>query len=265
MPTTSTESVAYLSLGSNMGEREEQIQNALKALERLPDTRLLRKSPLYESKAWGKTDQADFLNMVVEVNTNLAPHTLLRHCQNIEKQLGREEGEKWGPRPIDIDILLFGDRSIRTATLVLPHARMWERHFVLRPLADLLPNLVGPKGVSIEEMLRMDEIAGSRSSLTALESKGMKVKIARVFFTLLILDFGFWILDFGRTGATPISYGASIPQSIQNPNPKSKIQNPKSKIQNPKSKMAGAGCLRCVEHRVRCARLYSLCAGGLRA
>ena len=162
MPTTSTESMAYLSLGSNMGEREEQIENAVKALDRLPDTRVLRQSPLYESKPWGKTDQAEFLNLVVEISTNLAPHTLLRHCQNIEKQQGREDGEKWGPRPIDIDILLFGDRRIRTATLVLPHAHMWERHFVLRPLADLLPDLSGPKGTSIEEMLGSDEIAGQQ-------------------------------------------------------------------------------------------------------
>jgi len=162
MPTTSTESVAYLSLGSNMGEREAQIEAALRALGRLPDTRVLRKSPWYESKPWGKTDQPDFLNMVVEISTNLAPHTLLRHCQSIEKAQGREEGEKWGPRPIDIDILLFGDRRIRTATLVLPHARMWERHFVLRPLADLLPDLNGPGNTPIVDMLQKDEIASQQ-------------------------------------------------------------------------------------------------------
>lgn len=160
MPTTSTESLAYLGLGSNMGEREAQISTALDALDRLPDTKVLRKSPLYESKPWGKTDQPDFLNMVAEISTRLAPHTLLSHCQNIEKGQGREDGEKWGPRPIDVDILLFGDRRIRTATLVLPHARMWERHFVLRPLADLLPNLVSPDGTPLDQMLQKDEIAG---------------------------------------------------------------------------------------------------------
>ena len=162
---TSTETIAYLGIGSNMGEREDQIESAIGYLDRLPETQVLRRSPIYESKPWGKSDQSDFLNMVAEVSTKLPPHTLLRHCKSIEKRMGREEAEEqWGPRPIDIDILLFGDRRVRTATLVLPHAHMWERHFVLRPLADLLPNLTAPDGTPIEQMLQKEEIASQSVS-----------------------------------------------------------------------------------------------------
>ena len=125
----------------------------------LPETRILGRSPLYESKAWGKTNQPDFLNMVVEISTNIDPQVLLDNCKKIEAKLGREPGEQWGPRPIDIDILLYGDKHLNTATLVLPHRRMWQRQFVLRPLADLLPNLIGPDNSPVEEVLQREEIA----------------------------------------------------------------------------------------------------------
>ncbi len=142
-----------------MGERTAQIEEALARIGRLPKTRILRRSPIYESKPWGKTNQPDFLNIVVEISTNIEPHVLLHHCKKIETQLGREPGEHWGPRPIDVDILLYGDKRLKTATLVLPHKRMWERQFVLRPLADLLPNLAGPDNIPIEKFLQREEIA----------------------------------------------------------------------------------------------------------
>lgn len=176
----SRESLAYLGLGSNMGdmlgEREEQLEMALAAIERIPTTNILRKSPIYESKPWGYTNQPDFLNMVVEVSTNLDPHKLLQHCQSIERAQGRPaeaDREHWGPRPIDIDILLFGDRQIKTATLFVPHPRMWERNFVLRPLADLLPETVGPDGTSIKEMLRSEKL--SSQELWAYEDEPGKI------------------------------------------------------------------------------------------
>ena len=169
--TDTTSTVAYLGLGSNMGDRVAQIEEAITMIGHLPETRILRRSPLYESKPWGKTDQPDFLNMVVEISTNIGPHVLLHHCKEIEAKLGREPGERWGPRPIDIDIVLYGDKHINTATLTLPHQRMWERQFVLRPLADLLPNLVGPDNAPIEKFLQREEIAAQGVREYRLERK----------------------------------------------------------------------------------------------
>ena len=154
-----TDTIAYLGLGSNMGDRVVQIEEAIAMLDQLPGTHVLRRSPLYESKPWGKTDQPDFLNMVVVLSTNIDPRILLHHCKEIETQLGRKSGERWGPRPIDIDILLYDEMHLESATLTLPHPRIWERQFVLRPLADLLPNLAGPDNTPIGKVLQREEIA----------------------------------------------------------------------------------------------------------
>src|SRR6476646_523883 len=120
------EIITYLSLGSNMGDRMQQLQSALAAISKLPSTRIVKQSPVYETKAWGKIDQLDFLNLVVEIATGLDPHELLRRCKEIEARQGRVPGERWGPRPVDVDILLYGDRHISTGDLTLPHPRMWE-------------------------------------------------------------------------------------------------------------------------------------------
>jgi 2-amino-4-hydroxy-6-hydroxymethyldihydropteridine diphosphokinase len=151
--------IAYLGLGSNMDDPRSQLELAIAAISRLPRTELLRRSPMYVSKPWGKMDQPDFLNMVVEIRTGLAPHTLLRHCKHIEAEQGRVERERWGPRELDIDILMFNDRLIRTASLIVPHPRMWQRAFVLRPLADLRPDLRSPQAISILDVLRGEELA----------------------------------------------------------------------------------------------------------
>ena len=158
---TTTNTTAYLGLGTNMGDRDAQLGAALAAIAKIPATTIARESPIYETKPWGKTDQPDFLNMVVEVSTQLEPHTLHRHLQKIERDLGREpeEGEKWGPRPIDIDLLLYGSRTLKTASLRVPHPRMWERHFVLRPLADLAPDTVAPDGSPISRLLEDEQIS----------------------------------------------------------------------------------------------------------
>jgi 2-amino-4-hydroxy-6-hydroxymethyldihydropteridine diphosphokinase len=97
--------------------------------------------------------------MVVEIRTALAPHALLRHCKHIEAEQGRIEGDRWGPRELDIDILIFNQRVVRTANLIIPHPRLWQRAFVLRPLADLRPDLKSPQGSSILNVLRQDEIS----------------------------------------------------------------------------------------------------------
>ena len=157
-----TETTAYLGLGSNMGERAEQLETALAAINKIPATRIVSKSPIYESRAWGKMEQPDFLNMVIEISTQLDPQKLLRHCKDIEARQGRIEGEKWGPRPIDVDVLLYGMRQIRTASLVVPHLHLWERAFVLRPLADIAPDLSAGDGTPITQWLERPEIAAQQ-------------------------------------------------------------------------------------------------------
>lgn len=149
----------YLGLGSNMRNPPAQLEAAVAALDGLPTTHVGRISPLYLSKAWGKTDQPDFLNMVVEIDTALAPASLLRKIKQIEADQGRTPGERWGPRPVDIDILLYDKQEINTPTLVIPHPRMWERAFVLRPLADLAPDLISSDGTPITTVLRQEPIA----------------------------------------------------------------------------------------------------------
>lgn len=169
--TEPVENIAYLGLGSNMGDRLAHLQSGVAALERLPDTHVLRQSSVYVSKAWGKTDQADFLNMVVEIGTYLDPTSLLVYCKDIERAEGRGPGERWGPRPLDIDILLFDDVVLVTQRLTIPHPRMWERRFVLRPLADLRPDLIAPDGVPITSLLEREDIASQAVWPYELESK----------------------------------------------------------------------------------------------
>src|SRR5438067_9389317 len=149
---------AYLGLGSNMGDREAHLEAGVEAIGRLHGTRVLRRSPLYESEPWGPVEQPNYLNMVVEVATALPPEELLHLCKEIEKEQGRVPGERWGPRPLDIDILLYDDRHIHTESLTVPHPRMWERAFVLLPLADLAPALRGPDGRSIMELLEQESM-----------------------------------------------------------------------------------------------------------
>ena len=151
--------IVYLGLGSNMHNPPAQLEAAVAALGLLPATRVQHISPVYVSKAWGKTDQPDFLNMVVEIDTALAPASLLRAVKQIEADQGRTPGERWGPRPVDIDILLYDKQEINTPTLVIPHPRMWERAFVLCPLADLVPDLISSDGTLITDLLRQEPIA----------------------------------------------------------------------------------------------------------
>ena len=138
----------YLSLGSNVGEREGNLRAAL---EQLSPARV---SPIYETEPVDYTDQAWFLNVVAEVRTELGPAEFLARTQDIERELGRERTVPKGPRTIDLDILLFGEAVIRTGDLEVPHPRLAARRFVLQPLADLAPHLRHPvTGASVQEML----------------------------------------------------------------------------------------------------------------
>jgi len=143
----------YLSLGSNIGDREANLRAALERLPR-PGLGLLRVSPIYETEPLDYTDQRWFLNLVAEAETSLLPMQLLAHTAKIERELGRVRTVAKGPRTIDIDILLYGNAVVRTVRLEVPHPRMAERRFVLAPLSDLAPDLRHPVSRStVREML----------------------------------------------------------------------------------------------------------------
>jgi 2-amino-4-hydroxy-6-hydroxymethyldihydropteridine diphosphokinase len=163
---------AYLSLGANVGDRRENLARALRLLE-APDVRVVRVSSVYETEPVGVAPQTWFLNLVAEIETSLFPRQLLRWCQQIEKDLGRKRKGDNSPRPIDIDILLFGNAAVDTAGLTIPHPRMHERRFVLEPLAEIAPALPHP-GLrrSVSELLAETRGQAVRrvSGLTAKES-----------------------------------------------------------------------------------------------
>jgi len=135
----------YLSLGSNLGDRAAMLAAAVDGLGRVTGVCVRRVSPLYESEPWGLTEQPKFLNIVVEIETALAPLELLQAVKALEQRLGRRPGLRWGPRSIDIDLILWGSVTVHTPELSLPHERFRERAFVLTPLADLAPEAVDPE------------------------------------------------------------------------------------------------------------------------
>lgn len=131
---------AFLGLGSNMGDRRRQLQAAI---AQLPD--VVAVSALYETQPLGGSPgQSPYLNMVVELDTDLSPRQLLELGQALEVAAGRVRGARWGPRPLDVDVLLVDGQVVESDDLVVPHPRMWERRFVLVPLSDLAPELVPP-------------------------------------------------------------------------------------------------------------------------
>ncbi len=132
---------AYLGLGSNLGDRRQYLAEAVRRLHAGPGLQVMAVSAVYESSPVGMAAQPDFLNLVVQVATSHPPHELLDQCLCIEAALGRERRERWGPRTIDIDVLLYGDVSIADENLTVPHPRMAERSFVLTPLAEIAPGL----------------------------------------------------------------------------------------------------------------------------
>lgn len=134
----------YMGLGSNLGDREGFIRAAIEALERAPQLRVVRRARLYESQPLGVTDQPWFLNTVVELETTLSPRELLARCKQIERALGRQDRERYGPREIDLDILLYGDIVLHEPDLIIPHPELHRRRFVLVPLLELAPQQIHP-------------------------------------------------------------------------------------------------------------------------
>jgi 2-amino-4-hydroxy-6-hydroxymethyldihydropteridine diphosphokinase len=149
----------YIALGTNLGNRLENLKTALKLL--LPEVRVIKASPVYETPPWGYLNQADFLNQVIEAETDLTPEELLVYLKGLEAQIGRRASFKYGPRLIDLDILFYEDLILETAHLSIPHPRMHERSFVLVPLADLNPDLLHPKADrTIRELLGSTDQGG---------------------------------------------------------------------------------------------------------
>lgn len=151
--------VVFLGLGSNVGDRRGRIAGGVAELERSGVTVEIRSS-VYETEPVGFEDQPWYLNQVIRGRTSLDPHTLLEECKRIERLFGREPtGVRFGPRPLDIDVLLYGDRVIEDDRLTIPHPRMHERRFVLVPLVEIAPRLVDPRdGREYAQFLdRLDE------------------------------------------------------------------------------------------------------------
>lgn len=134
----------FLSLGTNLGDRE---QNLFRACELLTFKSIIikRASSIYQTAAWGKTDQPDFLNQVLEVDTSYNPHFLLKKINKIESEMGRVRFEKWGERLIDIDILYYNNEIIKDEYLQIPHPEIQKRRFILEPMAEIAPKEVHPQ------------------------------------------------------------------------------------------------------------------------
>lgn len=152
---------AFISIGSNIGERNTYLKQAVQALNERTDTTVEKVSSIYETAPVGYVDQADFLNIVISIQTMLSAQDLLGVCQEIEQELGRERTIRWGPRTVDLDILLYNQDNIETEDLIVPHPRMAERAFVLIPLLEIAPNAMHPvskKAYVEEEAVRDDSV-----------------------------------------------------------------------------------------------------------
>lgn len=146
--------LAYIGLGSNLGNPEKQLPRAMQALRQRPDIQLLQSSSLYRSRPMGMAGQPDFVNAVAKISTDLYPMELLAILQEIEQQHQRvRTKERWGPRTLDLDILLYGDLQMHTKELQIPHPGMSEREFVLIPLREIEADLMIPGKGSLRELI----------------------------------------------------------------------------------------------------------------
>jgi 2-amino-4-hydroxy-6-hydroxymethyldihydropteridine diphosphokinase len=154
---------ACLSIGSNLGDRLGNCRRAIEWLNQAENVENLLVSSAWETEPVGKQDQPRFINLAVVLETGLSPHRLLDLCQDIENRMGRVRNERWGPRLIDLDLLLVDETVVRDERLNLPHARMHERRFVLAPLAEVAPGMRHPeRNMTVDEMLSALEPSGPR-------------------------------------------------------------------------------------------------------
>lgn len=133
----------FLLIGSNLGGRLSNLNRCVDLISTELGS-IIKPSSVYETAPWGKSDQPNYLNQAIQIETNFGPAELLGRCLTLEKQLGRERKEKWGARVIDVDLIYFNDRIINSKDLVIPHPRMTERKFVLEPLTEISPNFMHP-------------------------------------------------------------------------------------------------------------------------
>ncbi len=152
----------FLGLGTNLGDRKKNLAQALTILNHRPDLTVFRTSGIYETDPWGLADQPKFLNMVAEITTTIPPGELLKLIKKLEQALGRKTGPRFGPRLIDIDILLLDCQVVDRPELKVPHVRLHERAFVLVPLAELAPELIHPVfGITISALCKnVDGLGG---------------------------------------------------------------------------------------------------------
>ena len=164
---------AFVGLGSNLGEREALIRQALDELAALPDTTLIRVSSLYDTEPVGEIEQPRFLNAVAMLDTELTARQLLWNLQRIEARLGRTRTQRWGPRTMDLDLLLYGDLVIEEAELKLPHPELSRRAFVLVPLVELDPSLTHPiSGLTTVQLLARLEHKSPVKRISRLRTRG---------------------------------------------------------------------------------------------
>lgn len=165
--------IAYIALGSNISPRMIYLQQAVSMLKEQEKITVTKYSDVYETEPVGYTEQGKFLNMAIEMETTLDPAPLLKICQSIERRLGRKREIRWGPRTIDLDILLYNQQNINMEGLSIPHPRLHERAFVLIPLGDIDPELKLPH-LNVK-------VADALSSLPAMEKAGVvKWKVANL-------------------------------------------------------------------------------------
>lgn len=144
----------YIGLGSNLADPHAQVEAGIRALSKLPKTRLIARSRLYRSAPWGRADQPEFVNAVVQLETALQPRELLDHLLGIERGAGRErDGTRWGPRVLDLDILAYAQRRVAEPGLQVPHPHLHERAFVLVPLVEIAPDLHIPGRGRVADLL----------------------------------------------------------------------------------------------------------------
>ncbi len=152
--------VSYVAIGSNQGDRAGIMQDAIRFLMKDNQIQIEKTSSIYETDPVGYTDQAKFLNMVIKVNTSYAALELLKVLQQTEHFFGRERGVRWGPRTLDLDILLYNQENIEVEELIIPHPRMWERAFVLVPLLEIADRRDIPKDIDKEALLELQDREG---------------------------------------------------------------------------------------------------------
>lgn len=156
--------LAYIAIGSNLASPLEQVNAAVQALGEIPQSKIVAVSSFYRTPPLGPQDQPDYLNAAVALETTLSPEALLDHTQRIELQQGRvRKAERWGPRTLDLDIMLFGDALINSERLTVPHYDMRNRGFMLWPLFEIAPNLHFPDGMALRAVL--DDLGAAKPAI----------------------------------------------------------------------------------------------------